>query len=77
VRDGALGVDYSGRLTGVMSCADLMLSADVGRIPIVERGSGKLVGLVARKDLLRLRSALTSSESERRPYLGMRPEKAG
>ena len=50
--------------------ADLMLAAETGRIPIVDRTSGKLVGLIARKDLLRLRSALKSSELERRPYLG-------
>jgi hypothetical protein len=57
--------------------ADLMLAADVGRIPIVDPASGKLIGLVARKDLLRLRSALKSSESERRPYLGKRPTNMG
>jgi H+/Cl- antiporter ClcA/predicted transcriptional regulator len=50
--------------------ADLMLAAETGRIPIVDPASGKLVGLIARKDLLRLRSALQSSEHERRPYLG-------
>jgi H+/Cl- antiporter ClcA len=50
--------------------ADLMLAAETGRIPIVDPSSGKLVGLIARKDLLRLRSALQSSEQERRPYLG-------
>jgi hypothetical protein len=47
-----------------------MLAAETGRIPIVDPSSGKLVGLIARKDLLRLRSALQSSEQERRPYLG-------
>jgi hypothetical protein len=57
--------------------ADLMLSSDKGRIPIVEPDTGKLAGLVARKDLLRLRSALKSSEQERRPYLGTAQAKAG
>jgi CBS domain-containing protein len=50
--------------------ADLMLAAETGRVPIVDPASGKLVGLIARKDLLRLRSALQSSEQDRRPYLG-------
>ncbi|PCK88273.1 chloride channel protein [Rhizobium sophoriradicis] len=49
--------------------ADLMLSTDNGRIPIVDPASGKLCGLIARKDLLRLRSSLRSAELDRRPYL--------
>ncbi|KAA0697314.1 CBS domain-containing protein [Neorhizobium sp. P12A] len=57
--------------------ADLMISADTGRIPVVDPDSGRLVGLITRKDLLRLRSALKSSESERRPYLGSRSAKIG
>ncbi|MGZ2486640.1 CIC family chloride channel protein [Rhizobium pisi] len=49
--------------------ADLMLSTGNGRIPIVDPGSGKLCGLIARKDLLRLRSSYRSAELDRRPYL--------
>ncbi|EJT01801.1 chloride channel protein [Rhizobium sp. CCGE 510] len=49
--------------------ADLMLSTGDGRIPIVDPTSGKLCGLIARKDLLRLRSSLRSAELDRRPYL--------
>ncbi|WP_106796373.1 chloride channel protein [Rhizobium sp. H4] len=49
--------------------ADLMLSTDNGRIPIVDPASGRLCGLIARKDLLRLRSSLRSAELDRRPYL--------
>ncbi|MDO3434913.1 chloride channel protein [Rhizobium sp. CBN3] len=49
--------------------ADLMLSTDSGRIPIIDPVSGKLCGLVARKDLLRLRSSYRSAELDRRPYL--------
>ncbi|MEK1872899.1 MAG: chloride channel protein [Rhizobium altiplani] len=50
--------------------ADLMLATDAGRIPIVDPDNGQLVGLVARKDLLRLRHSLRASETERRPYFG-------
>ncbi|MFT4158565.1 chloride channel protein [Shinella sp.] len=60
--------------------ADLMLATDVGRIPVVDPQSGRLVGLVARKDLLRLRHAANTLENERKPYLGPRkttPGKAG
>ncbi|TBY46301.1 chloride channel protein [Rhizobium leguminosarum] len=49
--------------------ADLMLSTGDGRIPIVDPASGKLCGLIARKDLLRLRSSYRSAELDRRPYL--------
>lgn len=49
--------------------ADLMLATDVGRIPVVDGATRKLQGLIARKDLLRLRSSARSSELERRPYL--------
>ncbi|ACS61140.1 Chloride channel core (plasmid) [Rhizobium leguminosarum bv. trifolii WSM1325] len=49
--------------------ADLMLSTGDGRIPIVDPTSGKLCGLIARKDLLRLRSSYRSAELDRRPYL--------
>lgn len=50
--------------------ADLMLATDVGRIPVVDPETGRLLGLVARKDLLRLRHAANASENERKPYLG-------
>ncbi|MGR9180035.1 chloride channel protein (plasmid) [Rhizobium leguminosarum] len=49
--------------------ADLMLSTGDGRISIVDPTSGKLCGLIARKDLLRLRSSYRSAELDRRPYL--------
>lgn len=52
--------------------ADLMLATDTGRIPIVDPGSGQLCGLVARKDLLRLRHAHSVSETDRQPYFGSR-----
>jgi hypothetical protein len=47
-----------------------MLATDAGRIPIVDPESGQLAGLVARKDLLRLRHSLQASETERQPYFG-------
>ena len=45
--------------------ADRMIAADVGRVPIIERGSGALVGLVARRDLLRVRAHAGRLERER------------
>ncbi|WP_438754524.1 chloride channel protein [Pararhizobium sp. O133] len=60
--------------------ADLMLATDVGRIPVVDPQTGRLLGLVARKDLLRIRHAANTLENERQPYLGLRktaPVKTG
>jgi chloride channel protein, CIC family len=49
----------------VAHLADRMVTADVGRVPIVERYSMRLVGLVSRKDLLRIRATARSMESSR------------
>jgi len=49
--------------------ADIMIQADTGRVPVVEAQTGRLVGLIARKDLLRLRSATNRAELERGAYL--------
>ncbi|MBN8949447.1 MULTISPECIES: chloride channel protein [unclassified Rhizobium] len=49
--------------------ADIMIHADTGRVPVVEPQTGRLVGLIARKDLLRLRSATNRAELERGAYL--------
>tara|TARA_R110002124_G_scaffold59234_2_gene163952 strand:+ start:3974 stop:5746 length:1773 start_codon:yes stop_codon:yes gene_type:complete len=54
--------DVLGRL------ADLMIETDLGRIPVVARDSRKLVGLVARKDLLRMRAANRKSEETREAF---------
>jgi CBS domain-containing protein len=75
VSDASIAVGHPGDTVGHI--ADLMLSADAGRIPIVDPASGKLVGLIARKDLLRLRSSFRSTEMDRRPFLGARPAEAG
>ncbi|MFZ0812202.1 MAG: CBS domain-containing protein, partial [Bradyrhizobium sp.] len=48
--------------------ADLMVSADLGRIPIVDRDRHLVVGLIARKDLLRIRSVVNEQERDRNAY---------
>ena len=64
-RNGAalLFAGYPDELVGQL--ADRMAAADIGRVPIVERGSGKLVGLVARRDLLTARTHIVRQENER------------
>jgi len=68
VSDASLPVahpdDMAGRVT------DLMIAADVGRVPIVDPTQGTLVGLIARKDLLRLREASRLLDRERQAYFG-------
>jgi CBS domain-containing protein len=53
----------------VRELTDRMAVHDVGRVPIVERGTGKVVGLVARRDLLRVRARVVHEERERRRIL--------
>ena len=48
--------------------ADLMVSADLGRIPIVDRDKHRVIGLIARKDLLRIRSVVNEQERDRNAY---------
>lgn len=47
------------------SLADRMAQADIGRVPVVDAAQGKLVGIVARKDLLRVRARMLMHEKER------------
>jgi CBS domain-containing protein len=56
-------VGYTDELVGHL--ADRMASADVGRVPIVDRATGKLAGLLARRDLLRVRAHVARLERER------------
>ncbi|HEY4250524.1 MAG TPA: chloride channel protein [Roseomonas sp.] len=57
----------------VAHLADRMVAADLGRVPVVDRASGQLVGLVARKDLLRIRATARSAEADRAAYFARRP----
>ena len=53
--------------------ADRMAAEDVGRVPILRRGDRKLIGLVARRDLLRVRAHARRHEVERAALLRLRP----
>jgi chloride channel protein, CIC family len=54
----------------VARLADRMAAEDIGRVPIVERSTMRLVGLVSRKDLLRIRRDARAAEETRRSYFG-------
>ncbi len=52
--------------------ADLMLTANTGRIAVVDKNSKTLLGLIARIDLLHLRRASQNEELERQPFVNLR-----
>jgi chloride channel protein, CIC family len=68
VSDRSLTVGYPDE--PVSHLADRMVLADVGRVPVVDRTTRKLVGLVSRKDLLRIRATAKSAEANRAAYFG-------
>ncbi len=51
--------------------ADLMLASDQGPLPVVDPASGKLVGLIARRDVLKVRAQVNTSEQEREAFIGV------
>src|SRR6185437_14305301 len=68
VSDRSLTVGYADE--PVSHLADRMVLADIGRVPIIDRDSQRLVGLVARKDLLRIRATAKSAEANRVAFFG-------
>lgn len=63
VAGGGLVQGHPDELVGRV--ADRMAEADAGRVPITRREDGILVGILARKDLLRVRARLRTEEMER------------
>ena len=49
-----------------------MLATDQGRLPVIDRKTGVLVGLLTRKDLLQVRAAAVRAEDERTAYFAPR-----
>ncbi len=62
---------YEDELVGEL--ADRMTAADVARVPILRRSDNKVVGLVARRDLLRVRAHVTQQERQRDTLIRLRP----
>ncbi|HVI89143.1 MAG TPA: chloride channel protein [Dongiaceae bacterium] len=67
VSDAGLPVAHPEDLVG--SAADLMAYQEIGRLAVTDRASGRLVGLVARRDLLQARSQMRRQEVERGAFL--------
>jgi CIC family chloride channel protein len=64
-------IGYDDELAGQL--ADRMTAEDVGRVPILQRKSQALVGLVARRDLLRVRTNMVRHELEREALIRVLP----
>lgn len=66
VSDASLVVGYPDEVLGRL--ADAMVEAGLGRVPIVDHHTGKLVGLIARRDILGVRAHAGSSERDRQVF---------
>ncbi len=71
-RDRVTG--FSDELVGRL--ADRMADADVGRVPILRRTDGAVIGLVARRDLLRVRATAVGHERHREALIRLRKRPA-
>ena len=60
---------YEDELVGRV--ADRMAETGVGRVPILRRGTDALVGIVARRDLLRVRASVLRQERERETLISL------
>ena len=49
---------------------EVMLATDQGRLPVIERDSGRMIGLVTRRDLLAVRARTAEEERVREAFLG-------
>ncbi|MGH8211133.1 MAG: chloride channel protein, partial [Steroidobacteraceae bacterium] len=68
-----LVIGYDDELAGHL--ADRMTFTDHGRVPILSRASGLPVGLVARRDLLRVRANVMRHEHEREALIRVLPRR--
>ncbi|WP_029908475.1 chloride channel protein [Caulobacter sp. UNC358MFTsu5.1] len=66
ISDAALPVAHPDDV--VARAVDVMLATGQGRIPVTDPTSGRLVGLLARKDLLRIHASASQAEGERKAY---------
>ncbi|WEK43387.1 MAG: chloride channel protein [Candidatus Sphingomonas colombiensis] len=68
VSDAAQPVAYPDTPSGVV--ADLIVDSGIGRIPIVEPGTRRVIGILSRQDLLKTRIATRQAEIARARYVG-------
>jgi CBS domain-containing protein len=58
--------------TQIGAVADLMVEANIGRIPIIDPDTDRVVGILSRHDLLKARYERRRSEVDRSRYVGTR-----
>jgi len=75
VSDASAIVGYPGEVLAEL--VNRMVAHDVGRVPIVEPATRRIVGLIARKDLMRARAASSRQDSERQSFFGRTPRIRG
>ncbi len=68
ISDAAQPVAYPDTPSGVV--ADLIVDSGIGRIPIVDPETRRVLGLLSRQDLLKTRSASRRAELGRARYVG-------
>jgi len=66
ISDASVAVVHPGDV--VIHAVDLMLATDQGRLPVTDEETGKLVGILTRKDLLQVRASVRKEESEKQAY---------
>jgi CBS domain-containing protein len=66
VSDASAVVGHPGEV--VADLVNRMVANDVGRVPIIDQASRRIVGLVARKDLMRVRAASRLQDLERQSF---------
>jgi chloride channel protein, CIC family len=75
VAEQDLMLAYPDEMTGAL--IDRMVAADRGRVPVISRTDRKLVGLVARRDLLQVRARHQAEERLRQSFLRLRKKEVG
>jgi CIC family chloride channel protein len=70
-----LTLGYADELVGAL--ADRMAESDASRVPIVKREDGTVLGLVARRDLLRVRAEVIRHERDRERLIRLGTKSAG
>jgi H+/Cl- antiporter ClcA/CBS domain-containing protein len=66
VSDAAFARTYPDEV--VARAVEVMVAADQGRLPVVDRKTGALVGLLTRRGLLQVRADVSRAEGERRAF---------
>lgn len=67
ISDAAQPVAFPETPSGIV--ADLIIESGIGRIPIVEHGSHRIVGLLSRQDLLKVRASHRQAETGRSRFV--------